>query len=794
AAEVLRHQNEYLAALHETALLLLNRFELMPLLDFIVARAGTLLDTPHGYIDIALPDGSALEQKVGRGVFSQWVGERLQIGRGLGGRIWQTGQPIAVDDYATWPDHSEFFVTTSFHALLGVPLKSGDRVLGVLGLAYGGSERKFDASQIELLSRFADLASLAIDNARLYTAAQDELAERKRAEAALQRERDFAVQIMNTLGQGVTVTRGDGILEFVNPAYAHLIGFEPVEVIGKKTSDITAVDDVELLEYQRDRRQGGETTSYELRLRHKDGYDVPVLITGTPRYEDGHVIGAITVITDLTEQKQNEAVRDAIYLIAQATTLTQSLSDLFPAVHEIIRTIMPARNFYIALYDEKNDLLNFPYYADEYDAPAPPVRPGTGFTEHVLRTGKSLLADQKTQAQIEATGEAKMVGTRPVVWLGVPLSVEQKTIGVMVVQDYSAPSYGEREQSLLEFVSSEIAGAINRKRSEESLRKSEERFRALTENIPGVIFQCRNDDRYTFLYLNDAIEDLTGYPKEEFLENGLSFFDLYHPDDIEWMPLPSRQPDANTTSYQIIYRIRHKSGAWRWVEEWGTAIHSDGLRPTLLEGFMTDVTKRKWAEDMLGRNARELAALDHMGKAVAGTLDLSDVLKKVIDEVSPLLQAEGISILLPEGDHTLVFAAASGPASAGLIGHRIPLMAGTAGSVMKSGQSALIASSEDESQLYREVETVSNFHTQSLLAVPLALGGEVIGVMEAVDTRPNAFTLEDQRLLEAAATWAAIAIGNARQHERLQRRLQEGEAIAAISRALNQTLELPVIL
>ncbi len=201
----------------------------------------------------------------------------------------------------------------------------------------------------------------------------------------------------------------------------------------------------------------------------------------------------------------------------------------------------------------------------------------------------------------------------------------------------------------------------------------------------------------------------------------------------------------------------------------------------------------KRAEEALARNARELAALDHMGKAVASTLDLAAVLKTVIDEASLLLEAEGVSVLLPEGE-SLAFAAASGPSSTGLVGLRIPLRAGVAGDVMRSGQSIRIGCDETEVEIYRDIELSTQYHTQSLLAVPLNLSGAVIGVMEAVHTQLNAFTLEDQRLLEAAANWAAIAIGNARQHERLQRRLQESEAIAAISRALNQTLDLQAIL
>ena len=796
AEETLRQQNEYLSALHETSLALINRLDVNQLLESIVARAGTLLNTAHGYIDLLTDDHSALESKIGRGVYGNALGLRLKQGEGVSGQVWQTGQAFAVEDYAFWPGRSSRFAQFHLHALVGVPLKSGQQVIGVLGLARTEPGQPFSVTQIEILERFAEIAGLALDNARLFSSAQTELAERKRA----------------------------------------------------------------------------------------------------------------------------DLLRTTIYQISQAARDSKSLDNLFRTVHAIVGTILPVNNFYLALYDPELDLLSFPYFVDEFDPPPPPQKLGVGLTEYVLRTGQPLFCDKEKQAELERTGAAVIVGVDSPIWLGVPLVIEQKTIGVMVTQHYTDPlAYSQADLQLLEFVSSEVARAIDRQRAdddlqrerdfalqvmnalgqgvtvtgpsglyeyvnsaysqmtgyrsedlighltpkdltavedhpilaeararrktglttsyetrllsragalvpvlvtgaprwqagkvigaitvvtdlttlkqaEEALRHSEERFRVLAENVPGVIFQCQNDDRYTFLYLNDSIEKLTGYPKEEFLEHGLSFFDLYHPDDLAWMPVPSATEAAKVWEpYHIVYRIRHRLGEWRWVEEWGTPIVDHAQQPQFLEGVMIDITERQRAEDRLARNAQQMVTLDHLGQAVAASLDLTTVLKKVIDEFTLLLQAEGMSVLLPEGENRLSFAAVGGPASTALIGQRLSREAGIAGQVMRTGQSILF-SGDPDTQLYREVEQISHYRTRSLIAVPLILTGDVIGVMEAVHTQANAFTPEDQRLLEAAANWAAIAIGNARQHERIQRRLQESETMAAISRALNETLDLPFIL
>src|SRR5574342_389591 len=89
---------------------------------------------------------------------------------------------------------------------------------------------------------------------------------------------------------------------------------------------------------------------------------------------------------------------------------------------------------------------------------------------------------------------------------------------------------------------------------------------------------------------------------------------------------------------------------------------------------------------------------------------------------------------------------------------------------------------------------VSLYHALDVVAVPLKLGSEILGVMEAVHSQAHSFTDDDLRLLESAGSWAAIAIGNARQHLRLQRRLRESEVMVDIGRALNETLDLDRIL
>ncbi len=191
-------------------------------------------------------------------------------------------------------------------------------------------------------------------------------------------------------------------------------------------------------------------------------------------------------------------------------------------------------------------------------------------------------------------------------------------------------------------------------------------------------------------------------------------------------------------------------------------------------------------------SSRQRAALSRMGQSVLSSLDLEQVLKQVVDEVSALLPTYEISILLREKQE-LVFAAVSGRAARALQGHRMPIDVGIAGQVMLKGEPLRVSGAEADAQMYRGIELLTDYWPGSLLAVPLKRGSQVLGVLEAVHTQVDAFGEQDLFVLDAAANWAAIALANAQQHEELKRRLREARAMADINLALSETLDLDQI-
>jgi len=184
-AAALARQNAYLIALHDISLDLLNRPNVRDVLHTIVKRAAMLLDTPHGYIELPTADGTRLAFVVGSGIFDATGDTRIQRGEGLSGTVWERGEPVVIDDYQQWSGAIGAPHVQTVRAAVAVPLRVGETVTGVFGLAYTEPGRRFDPNAVTLLERFAQLASLTLDNAQLYEQTQRELRERQEVEGTL---------------------------------------------------------------------------------------------------------------------------------------------------------------------------------------------------------------------------------------------------------------------------------------------------------------------------------------------------------------------------------------------------------------------------------------------------------------------------------------------------------------------------------------------------------------------------------------------------------------------------------
>lgn len=306
---------------------------------------------------------------------------------------------------------------------------------------------------------------------------QEEYAKFKQDEEFLRgNEEKFRILVeMATDAIFLETTKGR-ILE-CNTAGAKMFGYTKKDMIGLTIADLVPEEFAKILPKVITEKETTHSIFVPRINKKKDGTLFPTEIAtklvnmrGKPRL--------IIYVRDITERKKNEKLQEVLYSISKAANSDISLMQLYPLIHQELGTIIDATNFFIALVDVEKDEMSFPYHRDEKDNDFPTRRlsRANNLTAYILRSGQSLLVNQKQIEKMADEGDIKLefvgIVTTGIHWLGVPLRIKNKIIGAMVVQGYIGPHlFSKKDIQLMEFVSDQVATAIQRKQLEEKLEK-----------------------------------------------------------------------------------------------------------------------------------------------------------------------------------------------------------------------------------------------------------------------------------------------------------------------------------
>ncbi|MGB9640495.1 MAG: diguanylate cyclase domain-containing protein, partial [Anaerolineales bacterium] len=535
---------------------------------------------------------------------------------------------VKADDIPNFltPNYRAVVELFGLHSLMLLPLMSNQDVMGVIVAVRHQSAQPFGLQDFNFFHEVTQRASMLLLNARLFQELQNQqdLLEKRIQERTeeLQRERDFALLVMNTIGQGLSVTNAEGIFTYVNPAYARLIGYRPQEIIGKKPQDFTLEDDHALLELMWQKRLAGEATSYENILIHRNGSHIPVEINGTPHYQGETFLGSIAVITDLRprkllQERQNrlQTFRDILLTIAQ--TLIQSTDEKMDAILQ--RVLQQVGEFlgvdraYIFLFDwQKQTMTNTHEWCAEgiqsekdnlQDLPMdvlPQWMESLAKDPYILIPAVSDLPPSWNG--VKEILEAQDIQSL----LVMPIGTTQQTYGFVGFDSVrNRRLWQEDEIRILTILADHLASLFERRKAEQALRESQALYQLLAENISDVIFTLDLNSKFTFV--SPSVVKLSGYTVEE-IQN-VHLRDLFEPESYETVQrffveemsserLSELRPERAVT-HSVEVELRCKDGTTRWAEVRLNPLFAENGVIRGMIGSARDISERRQARQVL---------------------------------------------------------------------------------------------------------------------------------------------------------------------------------------------------
>jgi len=473
-----------------------------------------------------------------------------------------------------------------------------------------------------------------------YEGTLENITARRQAEQEVRRLKEFNEEIVQTMAEGIVVENAEGYYTFVNPAAVALLGYGSVEeMFGLHWRDIVPPDKHHITEAANKRRREGKSDQYELELARKNGERLPVLVSGTPRFEQGRFAGTLAVFTDISERVKSEAEierrnRDLMLLnrvIAASAASSENKAILDTVCEELALAFDLPYAVALALNDEKTFVTPLGYYSAE-EIPLASVEP---FPVKYLPVIQQLLAEKTILFVEDARTDPRFITVHG--WMRrynltsmliFPFVSKDEVFGLFVLQATEKREFRPEEIELAQRVADQVSGALARARLDEEYRRLSA---AIDQTVDSVIITNVAGE---IVYVNPGFERVSGYSRNEVLGQHVNILNSGEHDNAFFEEMWQSILAGNIWHSHVINK--KKDGVLYTDEVIITPVRNEAGEIINFVSVQRDVTHEFELEEQLRRSQR----MEAVGQLTAGIAHDFNNLLTAINGFAELLQRQ----------------------------------------------------------------------------------------------------------------------------------------------------------
>ncbi len=447
----------------------------------------------------------------------------------------------------------------------------------------------------------------------------------------------------------------DGVYLDVNQRAAEMLGYNRQDLIGSHSIDFVSKEEREsTMQRLSDLRAGRILPIYTRNFKRRDGSIFPSEINvAVVQDEEGNPAYIQSAVRDISERVEAEEAlereRKAYSLISEAIIYSESLKDFCNRCLSGLTSLLGFDDSTIRTFDKDSRMLipitsiSILKDGDESIVGPKSIDDPNFIFSLTARTKRIIVSTRFEDRAILAPFAKRLKKLNVHALISWPiLDAKEELLGTLQLVSYKYKEITEEDIFFFDTITHMFTVAFVRKRSDDALRDSEEKYRSFAQNFQGIVYRIRTDNKPVFY--NGAMEEISGYTSEELTSMNPKWIDIVHPDDqemvtSEFIHLLSLQ----CVFIEIEYRIIRKDGLVRWVHEIGQTICDESSTPIWIHGAIYDISERKRSEEIQAKQ-REINI------SLAATSNLSEALSVVLEVTSEMDVVDSGSIYIVNKD------------------------------------------------------------------------------------------------------------------------------------------------